>query len=88
MGVLGYPLLHLNSKPKRVNAEGDDGKQHPFDIVAEKLCAGAVEGKSVTVDNGVLSIPSFLYANSPGCAETKSKGDNKPLQNANADHSE
>ena len=57
MGVLGDPLLHLDSEPEAVDTESDNGKQEPLDKVTEQLSSGSVEGKSVAVNNGVLYGP-------------------------------
>ena len=57
--MLGDPLLHLDGKPEGVNTEGDDGQKHPLDVVAKELRALAVKGQTVTVDHGVLDVPSL-----------------------------
>ena len=44
MCVLGDPLLHLDGEPEGIDAKGNDGEKEPFDVVAKKLCAIAVEG--------------------------------------------
>ena len=86
--MLGDPLLHLDSQPKTVNAEGDEGQKEPLDVVAEQLTSRAVKGQSFAVDDGVLGDPSLLDAYSPGEAQAESEGDDQALQNADADHAE
>ena len=88
MGVLSNPLLHFDIKPEAVNTKGDERQQKPLDVVAEQLAARAVKGELTAVDDGVLGQPVLLEANGPGKAKTERKGDDKALQNADADHAE
>ena len=79
--MLCNPLLHFDAKPEAVDAEGNNGKNKPNDVVAEKLCAVAVEDKAATVNGGVLCEPSLLDANSPRRADAKGKNSDKSLKN-------
>lgn len=81
------PSLHLDSKPEGIDTKSDDGKKEPLDVVTEELKSVTVEVKLLAIDNGVLSIPSFLKADCPGSADTKGEDDDKCLKNACAYHS-
>jgi hypothetical protein len=60
VGMLCYPLLHLDSYPKRINTQGNYGEQEPFYVIAKKLAARAVENDLTSVNDGVLCQPSLL----------------------------
>ena len=87
MRVLGDPLLHLDREPEGINAKGDNAQQEPLDEVAEKLTAVTVKGEALSVDDGMLDVPSFLQADGPRSTQAKGKGDDDSLQNADTDHS-
>ena len=86
--MLGDPLRHLDGEPEGIDTESDDGEKEPLDVVAEQLSARAIEGELMSVDYGVLNIPSFFHTNRPRESDTKGYNDEDRLQNADADHSE
>jgi hypothetical protein len=65
------PLFHFYIEPETVDAEGYNGKQEPFDIVAEKLTAGAVKIKLAAVNDRMLCDPFLLEADCPGRGNTE-----------------
>lgn len=65
MGVLDLPFFELDTYPKTVDTEGDDGEPEPFDIVPEQLNTLAVEGEAFAVDLGVFCIPSVIHTVRP-----------------------
>ena len=86
--MLCDPLLHLDIKPKTVNAECDQGKQKPFDIVPEKLCAGSFKDKLSAVDDGMASDPALTIADRPRCGNSQGNQNNQPGSKVGADQPE
>ena len=84
MRVLGYPLFHFDGKPERVDTEGDDGEQKPFDVVAEELTACAIKAEFSAVDDGVTGNPSLFDAYCPGECDAESDDGEEDLQEADA----
>jgi hypothetical protein len=88
MGMLSNPLLHLDREPEAVDTEGNDGQEHPLNVVAEELTASAVECELLTVDVGVLGDPALLETNGPRSTEAESEHDDQAGKNVVADHTE
>jgi hypothetical protein len=85
--MLNYPLLHFNGEPEGVNAKSNDGEKEPLDVVSEKLSTVSVKGELLAVNNSVLSVPSFLKADSPRRSDAESESNDECLKNAYSYHS-
>lgn len=88
VGVLNDPLLHVEAQPQRVDAESNNGKQEPLDVIAEELSTGTVKCDLATVNGGVLSNPGFLQANCPRSRDSEGKADDETLQDGDADQTQ
>ena len=84
MGVFGNPLLHFDVEPKAIDTKSDQCEQKPLYIVSEKLSAGAIKNKLMSVDNRVLGSPALSKANRPRRTDSQGKENQKKLQNTNA----
>ena len=58
-------LFHIDAKPKRINAESDNGKQKPFDVIAKKLSARAVKSQLFAINDGMFCIPTLFHTYCP-----------------------
>ena len=65
MRVQGRPLLELDGKPPRIDAERHNAQQPPLDIVTEQLTTRPVKHHLLTVNDGVISHPILPDADCP-----------------------
>ena len=83
--MLNDPLFHIDSEPEAVNTDSHDTEKEPFDVIAEKLSAGAVEDQLAAVNHRVTGDPALPDTDGPGGSNAKGQKYDKSLQKIDAD---
>ena len=65
MRTLRDPLLDLAGDPQSIDANRDDGEQHPAQPMTEQRAALAIEFELVSVNDLMVYLPTILAADDP-----------------------